>query len=199
MKAVLGCLMCLVLTMSQSFAISGGPFGGRKHVRVTGKYAGILFPSADLACCTDVTGASVPCSDPAAVNRIACPGQPTAGLNQIGLFTLDVPTTGLGTGNVVIFAEALTFSGTIQGVGDPDSAKLTAEIDATSTVTSTAGGVEIAIGNLVGKFKNNPNLFSFASVRLKGKADVQFSGAFNVILDEIIFKVSGFKQAEASQ
>src|SRR5947209_5149698 len=40
MKTVLGCLMCLVFTMSQSFAISGGPFGGGAgKPSTTGTYA----------------------------------------------------------------------------------------------------------------------------------------------------------------
>src|SRR5437763_17217817 len=43
MKALLGALTCLVFTMTQSFAISGGPWG-RGQVGVTGTYAGVLHP-----------------------------------------------------------------------------------------------------------------------------------------------------------
>ena len=42
MKALLGALMCLVFTMAQTFAISGGPFQGRSRIGVIGTYAGVL-------------------------------------------------------------------------------------------------------------------------------------------------------------
>src|SRR5437867_5172612 len=43
MKVLLGSLMCLILTMTQVFAISGGPWG-TTQVTVTGTYAGVLRP-----------------------------------------------------------------------------------------------------------------------------------------------------------
>ena len=101
MKILLACLMCLVLTMSQAFAISGGPFGGKGLVGVVGAYAGTLDPTA--AC--------------------ACP-------NNLGIFTLSVPQTGLATGNVLIFTGERTFSGPITGLADPNTDILVATLQA---------------------------------------------------------------------
>jgi hypothetical protein len=159
-----------------------------------------MFPVSDVPlCCTDAIGFSVSCSDPAAVKHVNCPGQSTS-LNQIGLFTLQIPKTGLGTGTVVIFAAGLTFSGTFQGAADPDTGKLTGEIDTTTTVTiGSGGGVETASGNLNARLKANRNTFSTTSVRIKGRANIQFSRFANNPFDEVVFKVSGFKQAEAGQ
>ena len=44
MKILLACLMCLVLTMSECFALKGGPEFGKGQVTTTGIYAGVLVP-----------------------------------------------------------------------------------------------------------------------------------------------------------
>ena len=179
MKVLLGCLMCLVLTVSQALAISGGPWSGTTHVVVTGTYAGVLHFDSRIACAS------------------CMPGQTET--NSIGLFTLLIPKTGLGKGTVVIFESGLTFSGTFQGLADPDTARLTGEIDTTSTVTiGTSSNVETASGNMNRRIKANRNILSVASARIVGKADIQFSFLANMPFDEILYKVMGFKQSEVT-
>ncbi len=168
MKSVLGLLLCLVLGTARTFAISGGPVFGTGSVSTTGTYAGVLAP-----------------------------GPLSPGANSIGLFSLTIPKTGLGTGTVVIFANGLTYTGTFQGTADPDSARLIGEIDATSTVEiGDAGAVEVAAGQMLGRIKANKNLFSTATARLVGSSNVQFSFTANNPFTQIDYKIRGFKQSD---
>jgi hypothetical protein len=187
MKTLLGCLMCLVFTISQSFAISGGPFsGGGGQVSTTGTYAGVLTPTTHVACDT---------CDPGITS-----------LNQLGLFTVSVPKTGLGTGTTLFFNEGDIYSGTIQATADTDSAKLTGILsanfpyiiivtstDSTGHTTQTPVTVSAeASGKVNAKVKNRRGS---NSVRLTGTADVQFELTVNHPFDEIIYKLIGFKQS----
>src|SRR5882724_2274702 len=111
MKIVLGCLMCVVLTASECFAIDGGPvFGGGGQVTVTGIYAGVFVP----------------------IKIVVDPGPPPVTLtdNSLVLFTLIIPKVGLGTGTTAVFRNGFFYSGTIQGSADPDSARLTGVVNA---------------------------------------------------------------------
>jgi hypothetical protein len=59
------------------------------------------------------------------------------------LFTLNVPTTGVGTGNVLIFSAGRTFTGTIDAIPDPSNPNgivgvITATYDFTFNVITTA-------------------------------------------------------------
>ena len=198
MKALLGVLLCYVFTMTQSFAVSGGPWG-RNSVTVTGTYAGVFLPvSHSPACVNPITG-----------EPVFCLGQPT-GLNSIGLFSLQVSTTGIGTGPVVIFTFGQTYTGTFQGVADPDSSALRGLINATfpyvhtvQTSTDSNGNpvfttetvLAVASGQVKGKVNSNTNTQSTAGARLRGQADVSFSLTVNNPFDDIIYKMSGFKQA----
>lgn len=181
MKALLGCLLCLVLGTAQTFAVKGGPgFGGGK-VRTTGVYAGVMMP-----------------------------GPLSPGANSIGLFSVAIPRSGLGTGTVVIFTAGQTYIGTFTGIADPDSADLSGQIDASFPISSPVrtGGtdanpiftvrtvVATAAGKLEGKIRPNTVLFSSASARIVGTANVQFSLTVNNPFTQIGYNVSGFKQAE---
>ena len=166
MKALFACLLCLVFASSQSYAISGGPFQGPGRISVTGTYSGVMLPSKTFS----------------------------PGANSIALFTMNIPSTGLASGTVVIFGAGLTFTGDIQASADPDSAKVTGEIDATSTVTVGSQGMNATI-------KLGKTLFT---IRMKGVrkenhpdagADIQFSRAANTPFDEIIYDINGFKQS----
>jgi hypothetical protein len=190
MKSVLGCLMCLVLTMSQSFAISGGPFSGPGHVEVTGTYAGVFVP----------------------VVMVLDPGPPpvTQTDDSLALFTLKIPSTGLGSGTAVIFRNGFFYNvGAIQASADPDSAQLTGIINASLTV-NTQSGVETAsdIFFASGKFLNTKivakrNNFSTSGTRIRGKASITYTA----IPDDprgdsggpIDYKVRGFKQSASTQ
>jgi hypothetical protein len=189
MKALLGTLMCLVFTMTQTFAISGGPWG-RAAVSVNGTYAGLFVPTP-------------PSSD-----------------NSLGLFTVAIPQTGLGAGTMVLFRNGIFYPGTIQAIGDPDSAVLTAVVsssfDITFTSETTGNPPETknivitfnANGSIKGKIKTNTQSISVGSVRLKGTAAITYatvgsapgfdssSANSNGPID---YRVSGFKQSETTQ
>lgn len=182
MKALLGCLLCLVLGCAQTFAVSGGPEFGGGQVRTTGIYAGVLTP-----------------------------GPLSPGANSLGLFSMTIPRTGLGTGPVVLFTAGQTYTGTIQGTADPDSAALIGVLRATFPFLTTVPAglddegrqrfetvtvVAVAAGQVNGRIRANRNLFSTASARLVGTSNVQFSLSVNNPFTQIGYILSGFKQSE---
>jgi hypothetical protein len=193
MKTLLGCLMCLVFTLSQSFAISGGPFGGKGHVQTTGIYAGVFVP----------------------IPTVVDPGPPPVTLtdNSLGLFTLTVPKTGLATGTTAVFRNGFFYSGTIQGSADPDTAKLTGVVNATFTenvaTVTTSGGTTttitfIEIFSANGQLNKtqivaNTNLFAATSARIKGTSSLTYTNTAGDPNGDsggpIEYKVKGFKQA----
>jgi len=172
MKALLGCLLCLVLATAQSFAISGGPNYGGAKVRTTGIYAGVLTP-----------------------------GPLSPGVNSIGLFSVTIPKTGIGSGVVVIFTAGETYRGTFEGVADPDSGKLSGEVAAsfpyiTSIDGKTTTVAAVAAGGVNAQISANKNRLSSAAARIVGTAEVQFSLTVNNPFTQIGYVVSGFKQAD---
>jgi hypothetical protein len=140
------------------------------------------------------------------------PGPLSPGANSLGIFSVTIPKTGIGTGTVVIFTAGETYTGTFQGIADPDGGKLSGEVDAsfpylTTVVSSvdpntgkvtytTESVVAKAAGKLEGLITKNKNAFSAASARLEGEADIQFSLTVNNPFTEIAYLVSGFKQAD---
>jgi hypothetical protein len=184
MKGLLGCLMCLVFTASQTFAISGGPFGTPK-LSPQGTYAGVMTFKARVPVC----------------DTPPCPGQPT-GTNQLGLFTLVVPQTGLATGTAVFFNQGQIYSGTIQATADPQTAQVKGIISATFSYIivlpdgSTTTTVDAqAAGKTTINVRASTTTFTANSVLLGGQADIQFALTVNNPFDEIKFHISGFKQA----
>jgi len=125
MKSVLGCLMCFVLTLSQSFALSGGPFGG--GVNVVGTYAGVLKRPSD----------SIPMNLPCDQLQPPIVPVPDCSANSLGVFSVGVPSTGTSSGTFVMFSQGRVFTGTIQGTADPGTAKLTGVLNATFQFTVT--------------------------------------------------------------
>lgn len=204
--------MCVVLTTSQCFAIKGGPFGGGSgKVSTTGTYAGVMFAASHVPlCCADSTGKPVSCSSATSTGTPKpCSNQPT-GLNQIGLFSLPIPKTGIGSGTAILFEQGQIYTGTIQASADPDSAKVTGIFSASfpyvfpvETGKDAQGNpiftietvIAQASGKLDAKVRASTKSSSLGSIRLKGTADVQFALTVNNPFDEIIFTVSGFKQA----
>lgn len=182
MKALFASLVCFVLTAVQGFAIGGGPDYGGGGITTTGIYAGVLMP-----------------------------GYLSPGQNSIGLYSISIPRQGLGAGNVVIFGEGLTYTGTFTGVADPDSAKLVGEIDASFTPISVSDSTNVIVisfktatasGRLNAQLTSNSNQFSTAAVRMSGQADIAFAvtndGVNFSVRNEIVYDVIGFKQAEAT-
>ena len=181
MKSILAILLCYVFFSSQCYAISGGPiYGGGGNVMTTGTFAGVLLPNED-----------------------------SPGSNSIALFSITFPTTGLGTGALVIFQTGETYTGTVQGIVDPDSAVFSGLLDAsfpflftTQTGTDDKGNpifttttvIASAAGRLNGKLIANPAQFSTSSTRITGTADVQFAQFVNQVDSEIVYDVFGFRQ-----
>jgi hypothetical protein len=186
-----------------SVGISGGPvYGKNGAVTTTGTYAGVMFATSHVPLCiNNSTNPPTP---------VPCTGQPT-GLNQIGLFSLPIPKTGLGSGTAVLFNKGQIYTGTIQATGDPKGGKVTGIFSATFPyIISVPSGTDSmghptfttqtvsaqASGNLHARVKSVSTAPGTTSIRLKGAADVQFELTVNNPFDEIIFSVLGFKQAE---
>lgn len=181
MKSILAVLLCYVFFSSQCYAISGGPvYGGGTNVTTTGTFAGVLLPNEN-----------------------------SFRSNSIALFSIALPSSGLGTGLLVIFQTGETYTGTIQGIADPDSAKFFALLSATfpflfttQTGTDKDGNptfttttvVASASGRLNGQFIANSTQFSTSSTRITGTADVQFAQFVNQVDSEIVYDVFGFRQ-----
>jgi hypothetical protein len=130
MKTLLAILLSFIITEAPVLAIHGGYTLGTSGSTV-GTYAGVFIPVSDVVL-SGTSGAATT----------------TLGSNNLGLFTLNVPSTGIGTGAVLIFSSGRTFNGTIQGIPDPGDANgikglITATYDFTVYVpeTTVASGV----------------------------------------------------------
>ncbi len=120
MKRILSFLLCVILLKAQAFAIHGPLEGADSGTILVGTYSGTLIP-VDANQGTRVFDLTT--------------GEQTGTLNSIGLFTVAVPTSGIGQGSFLIFTEGRSFSGTITAVGDPGTGTLTAILEATYTYT----------------------------------------------------------------
>jgi hypothetical protein len=205
MKTLLGCLLCSVLTISQSFAISGGPFGGKAQVKTTGNYAGVLM---------GLTCAKFPTNPPVWLTG-------RCGANSLGIFSLTVPKSGGATGPLVIFNNGQTYIGTIDASADPNTGKMNGQLSGhftfqeqvlASDTTTTSNGTTTetktyttqsfsasAAGQMTASITASTTNFSTAGTRVGGKADVQFSLTVDIIDDDIAYRVSGFKQSDVTQ
>jgi hypothetical protein len=205
MKTLLGFLMCFVFSLSQAYAISGGPFGGGGRINVFGTYAGILVPTQVLL-------------DPGPPPVYAPPD------NSLALFTLKIPTTGLATGTSAVFRNGIYYqggttqggnSGGIQGFADPDNGTVTAIVSASflliisqNSSGTTAQQYEYdANGGFVNtKVVGNKRSFRTSSVRLKGSASLTYTNddpdpnrsANGDSGGPITYTVIGFKQSTAT-
>lgn len=189
MKALLGCLLCLVLATSHTYAIKGGPpFPGGK-VSSVGRYAGVLRPPF------------CPLADPA-----QCP----TGFNSLGLFTLSFPQSGLGTGTAFIFANGRSFSGTITASADPNSAALSGVVSTEYQVTvlgsnGTPRTCATAGGQITGRIAaRTGSATSVSSILIKGTAavfvsclPVSFGCPADCVTGTTNYQVDGFKQSSS--
>jgi hypothetical protein len=219
MKALLGALLCFVFTLTQAFAISGGPpYPGGANI--VGVYAGVLRPKKTPTTCP---------GDPS-----TCPDSPPGcSANSLGVFSVGVPSSGIATGTFVMFSQGRVFSGTIQGTADPGKdpsraslkAVLSASFNFTLTETTPCPVVtpepspactpstttqEItasATGSLDAHIKSQLSQASLgaASVRLVGSATIDVSQGqvdsatlIPIITCAMLLKVSGFKQTDTA-
>ena len=192
MKALFASLLCLVLTVSQTFAIKGGP-PYPAGTNLVGTFAGVMQGVFD-------------------------PTKPSSS-NSIGVYSLGIPKTGNATGPFVMFARGRVFSGTIQATADPTKASIQGVLSATfnynlsvvvrdsdgSThidtvpVTATANGPLTSTVSAI-KSKN----LTTSSTIMQGSAVLNISQggvAANgdpVIVDVLSLTVSGYKQSDAA-
>ena len=116
MKRILSFLLCIILLKAQAFAIHGNLEGTDSGTILTGTYSGTLIPDNDDAG-TRVFDFTT--------------GEQTGIISTIGLFSVAMPTSGVGTGSFVIFTQGRSFSGTIVAIGDPTAGTLTGILEAT--------------------------------------------------------------------
>ena len=191
MKAVLGCLLCLVLATSHTYALKGGPVYPGGNANVIGRYAGVLQPPF------------CPFADPA-----QCPG----GLNSLGLFTLVIPQSGLGIGEAVIFSNGRAFIGSISGSANPNTAALAGVLSTeykttplgssgTPRTCATAGG---QVRARIAASKRQATATS--SILIRGTAAVvvscigeEFGCPATCSEGTTAFEIDGFKQSNIAQ
>lgn len=175
LKAIFGCLLCVVLPTAECFAVKGGPVypAGRN---IVGTYAGVLEGAFD-------------------------PTNPRSS-NTLGIFSLGVPQTGLANGSLALFTGERTFVGSIQGIGDPNRGTIRAALQGIPVVTG--GGVTIftlnfhADGLLNAQVKPGRNASAgVAATRLVGSAVITTTNrnVTPVEKDTTTFAVDGFKQS----
>jgi len=120
MKRVLSFLLCIIFLKAQAFAIRGPLEGSDSGTILLGTYSGTLIPEdADQG--TRVIDLQT--------------GETTGTMNSIGLFTVAIPSAGIGTGSFLIFTEGRSYAGTITAVGDPGPGTLTGILEATYEYT----------------------------------------------------------------
>jgi hypothetical protein len=200
-KALFGSLLCLVLAVSQSFAIKGGP-PYPPGSNIVGTYGGVLQGVFD-------------------------PTTPSSS-NTIGVFSLGVPKTGNASGPFVMFARGRVFSGTIQATADPVKAAIKGVLDArfsysvpktvTDTIIDSNGGTIIisrVVNVTVTANANGPldatvsatksaRTLSASTTIIQGSATLNISQgeiAANgdpVVVSILSLSVSGFKQSDSA-
>ena len=201
MKALFASLLCLVLAVSQSFAIKGGP-PYPASTNIVGSYAGVLQGVFD-------------------------PTTPSSS-NSIGVFSIGVPKTGNASGPFVMFSRGRVFSGTIRGTADPTKASVKGVLEAsynynllvpvTDTVTDATGKTTF-ITHIetvpVSAHANGPldatvgttkaaRTVSASSTILQGSATLNISEgqvAANgdpIIVSVLSLSVSGYKQSDTA-
>lgn len=189
MRILLASLLCLVLGSSQCFAIKGGPEFRNGGTSIVGTYAGVLQGAFD-------------------------PTNPFSS-NSLGVFTLAIPTSGASTGQFVMFAQGRTFNGKIQGVGDTNTAKLKALVNATydytlnftttdSTGAQTLQSISVTAsvnGTLTANVTSGRTASGATSTLLRGTSTLYVdqgrvsSSGVPVISSSLSLTVQGFRQS----
>ena len=179
MKFLLAVLLSFIMTEAPVLAIHGGyTLGG--SASLTGTYAGVLIPES-------VSGSLV-----------------SFGSNSLGLFTLSIPTVGLGTGAAIIFATGRTFAGTIQALPDPASGGngilgvLTAELTDLTTSGTFIDLDYAAEGSFDATTVADADSVGSNGIDLTGSSLVQITPdvtASNSTTEQVTFLIDGFLQS----
>lgn len=143
MKKVLSLLVAYIFLQTQIWAIGGGPSsGGTSAAALVGTYAGALLPSSAS------TGTQ---------------------FNGLGLFTLGLPQTGIGSGNFVYFSEGKTFTGTIIGLADPKKQQFVGLVKAQfDIILASVTSNDSFFGNFSSQF-TTPGGFANGTIKAKFK------------------------------
>ena len=189
MRILLACLLCILLSSAQCYAVKGGPVYPGGGANIIGRYAGVLRPPF--------------CPRP---NPAEC-----GVANSIGIFTAAIPQTGITSGRVLIFSAGRTFVGDITALGNPNTGALTGVLNAnfqTSVSRRNAAGdvvttletVAIASGAIDAKIASSQTRsFSVSSVRLKGTATIAITEVDSGdTSDSVRLEVDGFKQSNSA-
>ena len=192
MKTLLAILLSFVISEAPVLAIHGGyTIGGTQSV--IGTYAGVLVPVSD---------------------NLLVPSATSFGKNSLALFTLSIPTQGLGTGTVVVFANGSSYTGSIQALPDPNSdtgivGVLNASFNYTlSIVVSGTVQTEAITSSAQGSFDantvQNANSSGGLGVDLTGTSSVDITNG-NVdaedkfIVDEqVVYEIEGFQSSTSA-
>jgi hypothetical protein len=196
MKKIAAVLFTSVLLHAQAFALSGGPVYPGGSFFLTGTYAGVMIPSGDAG---EETPEGSQAIDAADLDSSAA----------LGLFTLQVPSSGLAAGTFVLFDGGIAYEGPVTGFGDTNSGTISAVVEGVVitgfTINSDDDGdtVTVDFGERRASGFLSADLVqgAFASSglgRLEGEAKVSiFSGA-SVVEGPIDFVVDGIKQSNAA-
>jgi hypothetical protein len=205
MKTLLAILLSFLVSEAPVLAIHGGyTLGGATSV--FGTYAGVMIPISDTSL---VSGTS----------------STAFGTNSLGLFTLGIPNSGIGSGQVFIFSAGQQLAGTIQALPDPAStAGIVGVINATGSITfltetTTTGSLTEGLitgeasGGLTATVSTSTVSYSTAGINITGTcnltvttetttptvtdaAGVTTGGDAEFIPTEaIVFAVDGFQQS----
>jgi len=195
MKQLLSLLLCFVFLNAQTFAKHELP-GGAGLVSIKGIYGGVLIPISTTTLSTGVA------TDPK---------------NSLGVFSFTMPDAGFGGGATLMFANGTAYTGSITAMGDPNTGKINAILQATiiipvitaifnlDTGASSANSTNVAVnqefganGTLKALVENGETPSSKPT--LKGKATVDItqgnvdSEGNPIVSQETIYEVSGVQQ-----
>ncbi len=176
------------------YAISGGPqYPGSTDL--SGSYAGVLKPKRQ-ARPTPVpsdTGTPTPTPSPTPT-----PIPSPEDRNSLGVFSVAVPQSGLGTGSFVLFSHGEIYSGSIHGEADPTHASLDGVLQSSTSTSALTNEVNGTMHARALHTITSP--FNSVGVQLRGHAMLDFENAAtpdNVVRTEYM-RVLGFKQTGGS-
>jgi hypothetical protein len=195
MKTLLAILLSFIISEAPVLAIHGGYTLGSSQSAV-GTYAGVLIPTSD---------------------QILAANAADIGSNALGLFTLSIPDTGLGSGSIVVFSDGRTFTGSIQALADPNNpggivgiATASFTYDLYETLSGTAGDTVSTLpvtAQAQGSFNasttsSDINSISPTGIDLDGTSTLNIDQGFvsgsngtPIIVETVTFAVDGFQQS----
>jgi hypothetical protein len=156
MKTLLAILLSFIVTEAPVLAIHGGyTLGGAAGV--IGDYAGVLVPLSDTILTTGSSSADF-------------------GQNALGLFTLSIPSDGIGSGAIFLFSSGQQLTGPIQALPDPNN------IGGIVGIIQATGNVNVASFNSNGS-SNNSSVIVIGFNETETQVTGQASGGFTAVTE----------------